>query len=173
VNIKKYIREIPSWPITGVSFKDITTILQDPTVFKYTIDELTKPFLNRKINKVIAIDARGFLLATPVAYLLGAGVSLVRKKGKLPFTTIEESYQMEYGSSTLCMHQDAIVPGDNVLIVDDLLATGGTLEATIKMIERLGGSIIGCSLIIDLPYLGGSQKLKKYNLHFLTSYSSE
>ena len=173
MDLKKYIREISDWPIKGVGFKDITTILSDPVIFKYTIDELAKPYLGQKIDKVVAIDARGFLLATPVAYQLNAGVSLVRKKGKLPFSTIEESYQMEYGPNTLTMHQDAVLPGEKVIIVDDLLATGGTLEASIKMVEKLGGQIIGCSFIIDLPFLGGSQKLSQYPLHYLVSYDAE
>jgi adenine phosphoribosyltransferase len=173
MDLKQYIREVPNWPINGVNFKDITTILQDPLAFKYTIDELIKPYVGQKIDKLVAIDARGFLLAAPMAYLLGVGVSLVRKKGKLPSTTIEQEYQKEYGPDILAMHSDTISSGEKVAVIDDLLATGGTMEASIKMVEQLGGEVIGCSFIVDLPFLGGSQKLSKYPLHSLVSYDSE
>lgn len=173
MDLKPHIREVPNWPITGVNFKDITTLLQNPKLYRYVINKMTKPFLEKKINKVVAIDARGFLLATPIAYKLNCGVSLVRKKGKLPYKTIEESYQKEYGPDTLTMHQDTIYQGEKVLIVDDLLATGGTVLATIKMVERLGGQIVGITFIINLPFLGGAKKLQKYKLSWLVSYDSE
>lgn len=173
MNIKEKIREVPNWPIKGVNFKDITTLLQDKKVFKYIIDEMAKPFKNKRIDKVVAIDARGFLLATPIAYKLKAGVSLVRKKGKLPYKTIEATYQKEYGPDTVTMHNDTVKPGEKVLIVDDLLATGGTIEASIKLVKKLKGNIIGISLIVDLPFLKGSKKFKKYNLHYLVSYDKE
>lgn len=173
MNLKTKIREIPNWPIKGVNFKDITTLLQDGKVFKYVINEMLKPYKAAKINKIVAIDARGFLLATPIAYKLGVGVCLVRKKGKLPYKIIEEKYEKEYGPDILTMHEDTIKKGDKVLIVDDLLATGGTMEATIKLVEKLGGEIVGISLIIDLPFLGGSKKLSKYKLHWLVHYDSE
>ncbi|EKE14779.1 MAG: hypothetical protein ACD_12C00309G0005 [uncultured bacterium] len=173
MNIKSYIREVPDWPIEGVSFKDITTLLQNSKAFKYVIDKMIEPFSNKKIDKVVAIESRGFLLATPIAYKIGCGVSLVRKKGKLPFKTIEKSYKKEYGFDVLTMHQDTIVKGDKVLIIDDIIATGGTIETTIKLVRRLGGKIVGISSIIDLPFLGGSKKLKKYNLHYLISYDEE
>jgi adenine phosphoribosyltransferase len=173
MNLKAKIRQIPNWPIKGVNFMDITTLLQDGKIFKYVIDELIRPYKKIKINKIVAIDARGFLLATPIAYKIGCGVSLVRKKGKLPFKTIEENYDMEYGTNSIAMHEDTIQPGDRVLIVDDLIATGGTLTATIKLVEKLGGKVVGISTIIDLPFLGGSKKLKKYKLNWLVSYDSE
>lgn len=173
MNIKKYIREIPDWPVKGVNFKDITTLLQNPKVFKYTIDEMCKPFLNQKIDKIVAIDARGFLLAAPMAYKMNCGVSLVRKKGKLPYKIIEKEYQKEYGVDVLTMHQDAIKKGEKVLIVDDLLATGGTIAATVEMVEKLGGEVAGMSFVINLPFLGGSEKLKNYNLKYLISYDRE
>lgn len=173
MNIKSYIREVPNWPIKGVSFKDITTLIQNSKAFKYVIDKMTEPFLNKKIDKVVAIDARGFLLATPIAYKIGSGVCLVRKKGKLPFKIIEESYKKEYGFDVLTMHQDTIVKGEKILIIDDIIATGGTIETTIKLVKRLGGRVVGISSIIDLPFLGGSKKLKKYNLHYLISYDEE
>ncbi len=173
INLKKYIREIPDWPVKGVNFKDITTLLQNPKVFRYTVDQMCKPFLNRKIDKIVAIDARGFLLASPMAYKMKCGVVLVRKKGKLPYKTIEKEYQKEYGVDVLAMHQDAIKKGDKVLIVDDLLATGGTIAAAVEMVEKLGGKIVGMSFIIDLPFLGGSKKLKNYKLEYLIKYDSE
>ena len=173
MDIKPYIREVPDWPIKGVSFKDITTLLQDYNLFKYVVDEMIEPFKDTKIDKIVGIDARGFLLATPIAYKIGCGVSLVRKDGKLPYKTIKESYEKEYGLDVLAMHEDTIQKGEKVLLVDDLLATGGTVEATIKMIERLGGEVIGASFIVDLPFLGGSEKLSEYNLKWLVSYDEE
>jgi len=173
MNIKSYIREVPDWPIEGVSFKDITTLLQDSNAFKYVIDKMTEPFSNKKIDKVVAIESRGFLLATPIAYKIGCGISLVRKKDKLPFKTIKESYKKEYGFDMLIMHQDTIVKDEKILIIDDIIATGGTIETTIKLIKRLGGKVVGISSIVDLPFLGGSKKLKKYHLHYLVSYDEE
>ena len=173
MNIKSYIREVPDWPIEGVSFKDITTLLQDSNALKYVIDKMTEPFLNKKIDKVVAIESRGFLLATPIAYKIGCGISLVRKKDKLPFKTIKESYKKEYGFDMLIMHQDTIVKDEKILIIDDIIATGGTIETTIKLVKRLGGKVVGISSIVDLPFLGGSKKLKKYHLHYLVSYDEE
>lgn len=173
MDLKQKIREIPDWPILGVNFKDITTLLQDKKVFKYMIDKLAEPFENKKIDKVVVIDARGFLLGTPVAYKLNCGVCLVRKQGKLPFKTISQSYEKEYGPDILVMHQDSIVAGEKILIIDDLLATGGTLQATVEMVEKLGGQIAGIGLIINLLFLGGSDKFKKYKLHYLVEYQSE
>jgi adenine phosphoribosyltransferase len=137
------------------------------------IDEMTRPFLTEKIDKVVGIDARGFLLATPIAYQLGCGVSLVRKEGKLPYKTIRESYQKEYGLDVLTMHEDTILEGERVLIVDDLLATGGTVEATVKMVERLGGKVVGASFIVNLAFLGGFKKISEYNTKWLVSYDEE
>ena len=173
MDLKSKIREIPDWPIKGVNFKDITTLLQDKKMFKYVIDEMVRPYKAVKIDKVVAIDARGFLLASPIAYKLGCGVCLVRKQGKLPYKTIKQTYQKEYGPDTITMHQDTINKGENILIVDDLIATGGTMKATVHLVEKLGGKIVGISLIIDLPFLGGSKKLNKYKLNWLVSYDSE
>lgn len=173
MDLKTKIREIPHWPIRNINFKDITTLLQDADTFKFVIDKLTEPFLSKKIDKVVAIDARGFLLASPVAYKLKSGVCLVRKKGKLPYKTINRSYQKEYGPDTLSIHKDTIKPGEKILIVDDLIATGGTMETTVKLVETLGGKIIGIACIIDLPFLGGSKKFQKYNFSSLVNYDSE
>ncbi|MFH0773615.1 MAG: adenine phosphoribosyltransferase [bacterium] len=173
MNLKSKIREIPDWPIKGVNFKDITTLLQDGKVFRYVIDEMVRPFGQIKIDKVVAIDARGFLLAAPIAYKFGCGVCLVRKAGKLPSKTIKKTYQKEYGPDTLAIHTDTIKPGERVLMVDDLIATGGSMETAIHLVEKLKGHIIGISVIIDLPYLKGSLRLKNYPLYYLVSYENE
>lgn len=173
MDLKSKIREVPDWPIPGVNFKDITTLLEDGETFRYVIDKMLEPFKNQPIDKIVVLDARGFLLGTPLAYNLGVGVCLVRKKGKLPYKTVEASYMKEYGADTVCMHEDTVKPGERVLIVDDLLATGGTLGAAVELVEKLGGEIIGISVIIDLPFLGGSKKFKKYNLKCLVSYDNE
>ncbi|MFA6536840.1 MAG: adenine phosphoribosyltransferase [Patescibacteria group bacterium] len=173
MNLKEFIREVPNWPKEGINFKDITTILENPTAFKFTIDEMTKPFLNDGINKIVVIDARGFLLGSVMAYNLKLGISLVRKKGKLPYKTIEENYEKEYGFDVLTMHEDTIKLNEKVLIVDDLLATGGTLEATVKMIEKMGGIVAGISVIVDLPFCGGRKKLEKYKINSLVDYEHE
>lgn len=171
--LKSKIREIPNWPVKGVNFKDITTLLQDQELFEYLIDKLAKPYLNQKIDKVVAIEARGFLLGAPLAYKIKAGISLVRKRGKLPYKTIESNYQKEYGLDTLVIHSDTIKPKEKVIIVDDVLATGGTMQTTVKLVEELGGQIIGICTLIDLPFLGGREKLKKYKLSWLVSYDNE
>jgi adenine phosphoribosyltransferase len=173
MNLRKYIRDVPDWPKKGILFKDITPLLQTKEPFRFAIDSMLKPFSKHMIDKVVAIDARGFLLATPIAYKLKCGVCIVRKKGKLPFSTIEETYQKEYGPDTLAIHKDAIMKGENILIVDDILATGGTVKATSKLVERLGGKIVGMSFLINLPFLGGSKKLNKYNIKYLVSYNFE
>lgn len=170
MNLKLKIREVPDFPQKGIGFKDITPLLENKKAFRYTINKLSEPFLNKKIDKVVAIDARGFLLAPAIAYRIKAGVCLVRKKGKLPHKTIEAKYKKEYGVDTLCMHEDTIKKGEKIIIVDDVLATGGTILATVKMVEKLGGKIIGISVLIDLPFLGGSKKLAKYKLKKLISY---
>ncbi|OGF34289.1 adenine phosphoribosyltransferase [Candidatus Falkowbacteria bacterium RIFOXYC2_FULL_48_21] len=173
MDYKSKIREVQDWPIKGVNFKDITTLLQNGEIFRSVIDAMAAPFANEKIDKIVVLDARGFLLGTPIAYNRGIGVCLVRKKGKLPFKTVEASYMKEYGPDTVCMHEDTVKPGERVLIVDDLLATGGTLGAAVELVEKLGGVIVGVSLIVDLPFLGGSKKFEKYNLRWLVSYDNE
>ena len=173
MDFKKYIREVPDWPKSGVNFKDITTLLENKEIFKVMIDKMCEPYKGMQIDKVVAIDARGFLLASVMAYKLGVGVSLVRKKGKLPFKTKEREYTLEYASEIIEMHEDTIKPNEKVVIVDDLVATGGTILATCELVEEMGGEIVGISFVIDLPFLGGSEKLKKYDLHYLVSYDSE
>lgn len=170
MNFKKYLREIPDFPQKGVSFKDITPLLENPTAFRRVINQLAKPYRGKRVDKVVGIDARGFLLAGPLAYKLQAGLSIVRKAGKLPFKTVSQKYALEYGSNIVEMHRDTIKPGERVVIVDDVLATGGTLKATIKLVEKLGGKIIGLSVLIDLAYLGGRKKLTGYRFFSLVEY---
>jgi len=169
--IKSKIREIPDWPKKGVGFKDITPLLQDPICFKKVIDELAKKFSNKKIDKIVGIDARGFLLASAVAYKLGAGVAIVRKKGKLPYQCIMREYDLEYGTNCIEMHKDAILPGERVAIIDDVLATGGTAQACAKLVEQLKGKIVGIAFLMDLSFLKGKEKLKKYKVYSLIKYS--
>jgi len=168
--IKSNIREIPDWPEKGVSFKDITPLLQNKDIFGKLIDELAKPYIGKKIDKVIGIDARGFILASALAYKLKTGLAIVRKKGKLPFKTISKKYSFEYASNTLEMHEDAILPGEKVVIVDDVLATGGTMEATIDLVKKLKGKIMGIDFLIELNYLKGRKNLKGYPVRSLAEY---
>lgn len=168
--LKSFVREIPNWPKPGVGFKDITPLLQDAAAFRQAIDQLAEPYLGQGVEMVVAIDARGFLLATAVAYKLGAGVALVRKKGKLPHQTISRDYALEYGSNTIEMHADAIKPGQKVLMVDDVLATGGTMAAAVEMVKELGGNIVGVSFLIGLSFLKGREKLAGLNVKELLVY---
>lgn len=175
MNLKSKIREIPDWPKPGINFKDITTLLEDGRAFKKAVDELAAPYAGQKIDKIVGIDARGFLLAAPVAYKLGTGLAIVRKKGKLPSRCIEKEYTLEYASNTVAMHDDAIKPGERVVLIDDLCATGGTALAACDLIEKLGGKILGASFLIDLPFLNGSMKLKErgFEVRSLVKYKSE
>ncbi len=173
MNLDKHIRKIPDWPQKGVLFYDVTTVFENKEIFQEAINELVKPFENINIDKVVGIDARGFVLAGVVAYKLKAGLSLVRKKGKLPYKTIQKTYTLEYATETIEMHEDTIKKGEKVLIVDDLVATGGTLMAAIELVESLGGEVVGISCLIDLPFLGGSKKIEKYKKNFLIKYDNE
>ena len=166
--LKPHIRDIPDFPIPGILFRDITTLLGDGEMFRKTIDAMTAPFSN--IDKVVIIESRGFILGTPIAYVLGAGVVPVRKPGKLPYTTISEAYALEYGTNELQIHSDAIAKGEKILIVDDLLATGGTLDATISLVERLGGDIVGISVLAELTDLNGREHTRGYPVHSLLAY---
>jgi adenine phosphoribosyltransferase len=168
--IKSKIREIPDWPKRGVNFKDITPLLQDKNTFHKIINLLAAPYLGQKIDKIIGIDARGFILAAALAYKLNSGLAIVRKKGKLPAKTISKTYTLEYASNTLEMHKDAISPGEKILLVDDVLATGGTMKATINLVEKLKGKIIGVDFFIELVYLGGKNNLKGYKVRSLVKY---
>lgn len=175
MDLKSKIREIPDWPKPGVNFKDITTLLEDPVAFREVVEMMAAPFLGKQIDKVVGIDARGFLLASPVAYKLNTGIAIVRKKGKLPSRTIAQDYTLEYASNTIEMHDDSIKTGENVVLIDDLCATGGTALASCDLIEKMGGKIIAISFLVDLPFLNGSRKIKKrgYKVYSLLSYDSE
>lgn len=168
--IKSKIREIPNWPKQGVSFKDITPLLEDSSVFKKVIDELAFSYLNKKIDKIVGIDARGFLIAAPLAYKLNTGIAIVRKKGKLPSETVFQEYELEYGSNIIEMHKDSILAGEKVLLVDDVLATGGTMKAAANLVEELKGKIIGIEFLIELAFLNGREKLKGYNIRAMAKY---
>lgn len=163
-DIKSYIRTIPDFPHKGIMFRDITTLFAHPKGFRMAIDQLLTPYTGQRIDQVIGLEARGFILGGAVAHQLSCGFTAVRKKGKLPAATIEQEYTLEYGSAVVEMHDDAISPGQSVLIVDDLLATGGTAEASIKLIERLGGQIVGCAFVVDLPELGGRKRLESLGM---------
>ncbi|WP_299930172.1 adenine phosphoribosyltransferase [uncultured Pelagimonas sp.] len=158
--VQDYIRTIVDFPHEGILFRDVTTLFADPRGFRMAIDQLLHPYAGVRFDKVIGLEARGFILGGAVAHQLSAGFVPIRKKGKLPGAVISEEYTLEYGEAIVEIHDDAIQPGEKVLVVDDLLATGGTAEAGIKLIERLGGEIIGCAFIVDLPELGGRKKLE-------------
>ncbi len=167
--LKQHIRDVPDFPTTGIIFRDISTLLADPDLFRLTINEMAAPFSN--IDKVVIIESRGFILGTPIAYAIGAGVVPVRKPGRLPFVTFSEDYALEYGTNSLEIHQDAIAPGEKILIVDDLLATGGTVEATVKLVQRLGGEIIGIAVLAELTALDGRARIDAgIPVHSLVTY---
>ena len=154
------IRTIPDYPKPGIMFRDITTLLGNPRAFRAAVDQLVQPYAGIRVDKVAGLEARGFILGGAVAHQLSTGFVPVRKKGKLPHTVIGEDYDLEYGRDRIEIHVDAITPGDNVLLVDDLIATGGTAMAGINLLERAGANVIGCSFVIDLPELGGADKLR-------------
>jgi adenine phosphoribosyltransferase len=164
MNIKDAIRTIPDYPKPGIMFRDITTLLGEARAFRTVVDQLVQPYAGIRIDKVVAIEARGFILGGAVAHQLSVGFAPVRKKGKLPWRTIGQPYELEYGVDTMEMHDDALKAGDQVLIVDDLIATGGTAIAAVRLIERLGAKAMGASFVIDLPDLGGAAKLRALGL---------
>ena len=153
--LKSAVRDIPDFPIPGILFKDISPVLSDPALLQHSIDLLVDIVADQKIDKVVGIDARGFIFGAPAALALNAGFVPVRKKGKLPYKTFEESYSLEYGENILQIHQDAIQPGEKVLIIDDLLATGGTASATVKLVKKLGANVINVAFLIELDTLEG------------------
>jgi adenine phosphoribosyltransferase len=171
--LKSKIRNVPDFPIKGVMFRDITTLVKDKVAFKYVVDQLYERYKNKKIDQVIGIESRGFIFGGALAHRLGCGFVPARKLGKLPSETIEESYELEYGRTSLQMHTDAIKKGDRVLVLDDLLATGGTIRATTNMVERLGGTIVEIAVIIELSFLKGRDKLKNYSIYSMVDYDSE
>jgi adenine phosphoribosyltransferase len=164
------IRAVPDFPQEGVLFKDITPLLADPIAFSTVIDLLVVHFGRGNVDKVVGIEARGFIIASPVAYHFGAGFVPVRKKDKLPWRTEAAEYDLEYGTATLEIHTDAVLPGERVLIVDDVLATGGTAEATSGLVERIGGKVVGLAFLIELGFLNGRQRLEGHDLFTLLEY---
>ncbi len=168
MDIKSIIRTIPDYPKKGIMFRDITTLWQHPQGQRHAIDQLVWPYAGVRIDKVAGIEARGFVLGGAIAHQLSVGFVPIRKKGKLPWNTIGEEYELEYGTDTVEIHTDAIAEGENVLIVDDLIATGGTAEAAINLIRRAGGTVIGAAFIIDLPDIGGRAKIEAMGVNVRT-----
>jgi adenine phosphoribosyltransferase len=170
MNLKDYIRDIPDFPQKGIIFKDITTLLKEPKAFRYAVDIFIDKYKQENIGKVVSVEARGYIFGGILAYHFNCGFVPVRKPGKLPAETISMEYTLEYGKNTIEIHKDAIKSGEKVLVFDDLLATGGTVQATCKLVEKLGGKIIGCAFLINLTFLNGIDKLKDYNVFSLIDY---
>jgi len=171
--IKSKVRSIPDWPIKGVIFRDITTLLQDPKAFKDICSIFYNRYVNQKVDKIVGIDARGFLFGSVLSYELEIGFVPIRKKGKLPYKTISESYTLEYGEETIEIHEDAITRGERVVIIDDLMATGGTIAASAALVEKLGGDILECAFVIELPDLKGREKMENRNCFSIIEFEGE
>ena len=172
-NIKKTIRTIPHFPMKGIMFRDITTLLKDANAFKETIDALVDRYRHQSLDVVAGIESRGFIIAGVIAYLLGKGFIPIRKPGKLPAETYRVDYELEYGNDAIEMHKDSVSQGARVLLVDDLLATGGTMKAACEIIEKAGGTVVECAFIVDLPDLKGREKLKDYQVFTLVEFEGE
>ena len=170
MNLKNYIASIPNYPSEGITFRDISPLMADGDAYRYATKQIVDYAKEKNIDMVVGPEARGFIVGCPVAYESGVGFAPVRKPGKLPRKTIEVSYDLEYGSDTLTIHEDAIKPGQRVLLCDDLLATGGTVKASIELIERLGGIVVGCAFLIELTDLKGRDKIKGYDIFTLMDY---
>lgn len=170
MDLKEFVTIVPDYPKEGITFKDITTIMDNGKAYKYATDEIVKYAKQVGTDIIVGPEARGFIIGCPVAYALEVGFAPVRKPGKLPRETIAVEYDLEYGTDTLTIHKDAIKPGQRVLIVDDLLATGGTVGATIELVEKLGGVVAGCAFLIELSYLEGRKKLKGHHINALITY---
>jgi adenine phosphoribosyltransferase len=164
------VRDIPDFPRPGITFKDITPLLADPAGFKAAVDGIAERFSNAGVDRVLGVEARGFILAAPIAYRFGAGFTPVRKAGKLPWQVEAEEYALEYGTDLLEIHRDAIEPGERVLVVDDVLATGGTAAATVRLVERLGGTVVGLGFVLELGFLGGRSQLGGRDVVSLVTY---
>jgi adenine phosphoribosyltransferase len=173
MDLKSKIRTVPHWPIKGVMFRDITTLLQDAEAFKHVCDELYKRYKDRKIDVVVGLESRGFIFGAVLAYKLGVGFVPIRKPGKLPYKTVSAEYEKEYGKDKMEIHEDAINSGDRVLIVDDLIATGGTSSAAVQLVEKLGGMVEELAFIIDLPDLKGKEKIKGYRIFTMVEFAGE
>lgn len=171
--LKSLIRTIPDYPKPGIQFRDITTLFQDPWGFKRAVDEFVAHYRYSPVDRVVAIESRGFVLGGALAHHLNCGMVMARKKGKLPYLVERQEYQLEYGTDCIEIHRDAISAGDRCLVVDDLLATGGTCEAACRLVERLGGRVVGCAFVIELPALGGRGRLKQHDVHTLLRFDGE
>ncbi|MGP0058724.1 MAG: adenine phosphoribosyltransferase [Beijerinckiaceae bacterium] len=172
-DLKSSIRTIPDYPKPGIMFRDITTLLGNPRAFRRAVDELVQPWAGTKIDKVAGMEARGFILGGAVAHQLSTGFVPIRKKGKLPHTTVSIAYSLEYGLDEMEMHEDAIAPGEKVILIDDLIATGGTAEGAVKLIRKLGAIVVAACFVIDLPELGGAKKLKDMDVPVRTLIAFE
>jgi adenine phosphoribosyltransferase len=173
-DLRNLIRTIPDFPKPGILFRDITTLLQNPWGFRQVVDEFIRHYRYKPVDVIVGIESRGFIIAGALAYELRCGIVLARKKGKLPYHVERQEYSLEYGTDCIEIHKDAITPGERVLIVDDLLATGGTCMATCQLVERLGGLVQGCGFVIDLPDLGGRRRLsEKFDVHTLVHFEGE
>ena len=173
MNIKEKIRTVPHWPVDGVMFRDITTLLQDGGAFKHVCDELYDRYKNMKVDLIVGIESRGFIFGAVLAYKLGIGFVPIRKPGKLPYKTISEEFEKEYGKDKMEIHDDAIKKGDKVIVIDDLIATGGTISAATSLVEKLGGEVVECAFVIDLPDLNGKEKLKGYKIFTMMEFEGE
>ncbi len=171
--LKDSIRSIPDFPIKNVTFRDITTLMQDAEAFTEACDRLYEHFKNQEIDKIVGIEARGFVFGAVLAFRLNVGFATVRKKGKLPYKTINEKYTLEYGTAEIEIHEDAIIKGEKVVIIDDLIATGGTVKAAIQLVERLGGEVVECGFIIELPFLKGRELLENRKIFTMISFDGD
>lgn len=170
MDLKEYIKIVPDWPKPGIQFKDITPLMDNGEAFRYATDQIVTYAREKEADLIVGPEARGFIVGCPVAYSLGVGFAPVRKEGKLPRETIKVEYGLEYGKDVLTIHKDAVKPGQRILITDDLLATGGTIEATIKLVEQLGGIVVGIAFLIELNYLNGREKLDGYDILTIIPY---
>jgi len=170
MDLKKYIRDVPDFPKKGIIFRDITTLIKEPKAFKFVINAIVNKYKNDKIDKVVSIEARGYIFGGAIAYNMGCGIVPVRKQGKLPAETIKLEYDLEYGKNVIEIHKDGIKKGERVLTFDDVLATGGTMLATCKLVEMLGGKVLGCAFVANLTYLNGVEKLKDYKVFSVVEY---
>ena len=173
MDLKAALRQVPDFPKPGINFIDITTLINKPDAFEWTIDQMLKPYEGKKIDKVVCIESRGFIFGAPMALRLGAGMVIVRKPNKLPADTYSHTYELEYGKDTIEIHKDAIGDGQNVIVVDDLLATGGTVDATMQLLKNFNCTVEGVSFVVELTFLNGRKKLQPATVHSLVTYDSE
>ena len=173
MDLKTVIRTIPNWPKPGIQFRDITTLIQNPDAFRYCIQKFKEQYEHQNITKIAGIESRGFIFGAALAHEMHLPFVLIRKKGKLPAETVSQEYQLEYGTDKIEMHKDAVEKGDRVLIIDDLIATGGTIEAACKLVEKLHGIVVGLAFVINLPELRGMEKIKQYRPFWLVEFEGE